>query len=144
MDKEKILSLHVYTDGGSRGNPGNGAIAFAIYDDKGKLLKEKSESIGICTNNVAEYKALIAALEEASNYCQGEIFCFSDSEFMVKQLNGKNKVRKKHIKKLYLKVKDLEKTFESVIYSHLPRENSRISKADRLVNKELNSQLRKK
>ena len=137
MTAGKILSLKIYTDGGSRGNPGNSAIAFTIYDGKGKIISEKSKNIGISTNNIAEYTALISALEEASNFSQGEIHCFSDSELLVKQLNGKYKVKKKHLKELFSKIKDKEKMYEHITYSHLPRTNPRIARADKLVNKEL-------
>jgi len=133
----EIRSLNIYTDGGSRGNPGNAAIAFRIYDNKGNIISEKSESIGVCTNNTAEYKAVIAALEEASKYCKGEIFCFSDSELLVRQLNGRYKVKAKHLKELFSEVKTKEKIYERVIYKHLPRTNPRIARADKLLNKKL-------
>ncbi|MBI4010526.1 MAG: ribonuclease HI family protein [Candidatus Aenigmarchaeota archaeon] len=137
MGAEKIGSLHIYTDGGSRGNPGNAAVAFTIYDSKGKIVSEKSESIGIRTNNFAEYTALILALKEAVKYCHGKVFCFSDSEIMVRQLNGVYKVKVKHLKELNKKVKELEKMFEQATYKHLPRTNPRISRVDKLLNKEL-------
>ncbi len=135
--KKSHPSLSICTDGGSRGNPGNAAYAFIIEDEKGLVLFKRSKFIGKATNNVAEYTALIRAMEKASAYCTGDISCFSDSEFMIDQLNGKDKVRKKHIRELYSKVKDLEKSFKSVKYSHLPRENPKIARVDRLVNKEL-------
>ena len=135
--RKKHHALHIYTDGGSRGNPGNATIAFIIEDEKDSVLFRHSEFIGRTTNNVAEYTALIKALGRASIYSRGDISCFSDSEFMIDQLNGKDKVRKKHIRELYSKVKDLERNFKSVKYSHLPRENPKIERVDRLVNKEL-------
>ncbi len=136
MVKEGNCILHAYTDGGSRGNPGNAAIAFAIYDDKGNVILEKSKSIGVTTNNVAEYRAMISALEAASNYCRDEVLCFSDSEHMVKQLNGKKKVKK--LKKWFDQAKEIEKRFKKVTYSHHRRTHPRIVKVDKLVNKELN------
>lgn len=137
MIKEKPCSLKIFTDGASRGNPGNAAIAFSIEDGKGNILKQHSEPIGVTTNNVAEYSAMIKALKRATYYCKGQIHCFSDSEFMVDQLIGKDKIKKKHIKELFLKVKELENKFKRVTYSHLSREHPKIRKVDRLANKAL-------
>ena len=137
MVRKNFYSLSIYTDGGSRGNPGNAAIAFIIEDGKGYVLFKHSEFIGRKTNNIAEYTALIKAMEKASRYSRGELSCFSDSEFMIKQLNGKNKVKAKHIIELHSKVKEMEKKFKHVRYVHLPRNNPKISRADKLVNKEL-------
>lgn len=129
--------LHIYTDGGSRGNPGSAAIAFAIYDDKGNLISSQTRGIGITTNNVAEYTALISALETAYNYSNGEISCFSDSRLMVNQLNGKFKIKKQHLKKLHSEAKEKEKMFKLVTYVHVGRTNPRIVHVDRLLNKKL-------
>lgn len=138
MATKKTRLLNVYTDGGSRGNPGSAAIAFIIEDEKDSILFKHSEFIGRTTNNVAEYTALIKALKRASVYSSSEVFCFSDSEFMVDQLTGKDKVKKEHIKKLYSSVRRMEKEFKHVNYFHLSRENPKIASVDRLVNKELN------
>lgn len=137
MVKEKIQSLFIYTDAGSRGNPGNAAIAFVIEDDTGNILKQHSEYIGVTTNNVAEYKAIIAALEEGSRYCRDEIFVFSDSRLIVEQSKGAFKTRKKHLKELSLELKNKEKLYKRVTYSHLSRRNPKIVRVDKLVNKEL-------
>lgn len=131
MDK-----LFIYTDGASRGNPGPSAVAFLIFSDQ-KLLFSHKENIGKSTNNVAEYTALIKALEKASGLSRGEVACFSDSQLMVSQLNGSYKVRKPHLKPLFEKVKALEKGFEKVAYKHLNRTDPTISKADSMVNEAL-------
>lgn len=135
--RNKHHALRIYTDGGSRGNPGNAATAFIIEDTEGSILEKNSEYIGITTNNVAEYTALINALKKATKYGKAEVFCFSDSEFMLDQLTGKDKVRKKHIAELFLKVKKMERAFPKVVYSHLRRENPKIKRVDKLVNEEL-------
>ena len=137
MSKNKIQKLYVYIDGGSRGNPGNSAIAFMIYDEEGNVISKKSKGIGRATNNSAEYKALIFAMEEAVNYSQGEIFCFSDSKLLVNQLEGKFKVKRKHLKELFLEIKNKEKMYKRVAYSKLPRANPKIAGVDKLVNEEL-------
>ena len=133
----KVEALHIYTDGAARGNPGPAAIAFIIEDHNGVVLKKYSESIGIATNNTAEYVAIIKALEEASKHCRWDVFCFCDSEIVVKQLNGVYKIKEKHLKEKFLEAKNKEKMFEKVTYSYLPRTHNKIKIADKLVNKEL-------
>ena len=83
-----MRKLLIYTDGASRGNPGPAGIGIVICDESGKVVKQYEEFIGNATNNFAEYRALIKALELASNFPVSEIDCFSDSELMVKQLIG--------------------------------------------------------
>lgn len=134
----KTSNLKVYTDAASRKNPGPAAIAYSIYDFSGNLLDQKGKYIGEHTNNVAEYKAIIAGLEAASKYSSGEVECFSDSALVVNQMNQKNKVRKKHLKELFMEVKQKEKFFQKVKYYHLRREHPMISKMDKLANKTLN------
>lgn len=129
--------MSVYTDAGSRGNPGPAALAYSVYDHSGKLVEEGGKFIGTCTNNTAEYSAMIAALQAASKFTSGDVSCFSDSEIMVKQLNMKYKVREKHLKLLFDKVRKIEGRFGKVTYTHLRRENPKISRMDALVNKTL-------
>ncbi len=129
--------IRIYTDGASRGNPGPGAIAFIILDQKGKILKQRREFIGVCTNNIAEYRALISALTEAKKL-GNEVSCFSDSKVMVSQLKGEYKVKKKHLKELFEKVKKIEREFKRVEYSNVRRTDSNIKKVDRMVNEVLN------
>lgn len=127
--------LHIHTDGGSRGNPGPGAIAVVIKDENGKTVEEYSEFIGETTNNRAEYSAILKALELAIKFCRKEIMIFSDSENTVKQLQGINKVKDKELLKLFQNVKEKEKYFEKVTYNHIKRENNK--RADKLVNETL-------
>lgn len=131
------MHLSIYTDGGSQNNPGNAAISFVIYGD-GKLLSQYSKKIGIATNNVAEYTALISALDHVKNMDLPrieEIRCFSDSQLMVRQLNGEYKIKNLPIKLLAEQVKKIEVFFKKPVkYVHVPREQNQL--ADSLVKKE--------
>jgi len=129
-----MKKLLIYTDGASRGNPGPAGIGIVICDESGKVVKEYGEFIGNATNNIAEYRALIKALELASSFPVSEIDCFSDSELMVKQLNGEYRVKNGKLGKLFLLVREKEKRFERVNYSHVPREEDFIKRADKLAN----------
>lgn len=131
------MNLVIYTDGASRGNPGPGAIAFLILDGRGKILREHGHYIGKCTNNVAEYRALIAALERAGKLGD-EVSCFSDSKLMVNQLKGRYKVKKEHLKSLFERVKSLERKFKKVEYKNVRRTDPVIKRVDRMVNEVLN------
>jgi ribonuclease HI len=130
----KSNKIYVYTDGGSRGNPGPAAIGITIYDENKQLLQEYKECIGDATNNVAEYKALIKALELSAAHCRDEIYCFLDSELVVRQLNGRYRIKKNHLLELFYDIKDKEKAFKTVIYNHTKRDNKLICRCDELVN----------
>lgn len=129
--------IYVYTDGASRGNPGPGAIAFVIINERGEIVVKHKRFIGETTNNIAEYRALIAALERAKKLSK-EVRCFSDSKLLVKQMNGEYKVKKPHIRELFEKAKTLEKRFEKVEYIHVNRTNHGIRMVDRMANEILN------
>ncbi|MBN1896980.1 MAG: ribonuclease HI family protein [Candidatus Aenigmarchaeota archaeon] len=131
------MDLVIYTDGGSRGNPGPAAFALLIYDIKGKLLESHSEYIGENTNNVAEYRGMLKALKMAKKHGDGNVTCTMDSELAVMQLSGKYKVKKPHLKELYEMVKAEEKNFRSVKYEHVKRENQYITCADAMLNRTL-------
>ncbi len=129
-----MKKLIIYTDGASRGNPGPAGIGIVICDESGKIVKEFEEFIGTATNNIAEYRALITALELASSFSINGVDCFSDSELMVKQLNGEYRVKNEKLGKLFLRVREKEKRFERVNYIHVPREEDLIKRADKLAN----------
>ena len=133
----KILTLYVYTDGGSRGNPGPAAIGIVFFDENKNKIAEHKECIGEATNNQAEYIALIRALELATAYCRRTIRCFLDSELVVRQLNGRYRIKNEKLRELFYILKDREKAFEKVIYHHVRRTNKFIQYADRLVNEAL-------
>jgi ribonuclease HI len=111
--------IRTNSDGGARGNPGPGAIGVVIRKD-GKIVKEYKSAIGKTTNNVAEYKAVIKALELASKFGQ-EITCYLDSELVVKQLRGEYQVKNAKLKSLYNKAKKLERHFYKTHYKQLMR-----------------------
>ncbi|BAL81002.1 ribonuclease HI family protein [Caldisericum exile] len=123
--------LEIYTDGASRGNPGESAISSVFVLDA-KIIYVMSESIGIATNNVAEYKAILKSMEEARRRNFKSVSFFSDSLLVVSQLNGIYKVKSKDLFTLYEEVKNLEKEFESVSFVHVARETKFIKIADYL------------
>ncbi|MCJ7816993.1 MAG: ribonuclease HI family protein [Candidatus Aenigmarchaeota archaeon] len=133
----------IYTDAGARGNPGPAAIAVLFFEGS-KLVKQHGEYIGKATNNQAEYRAIIKGLELAHSLGKKELELFTDSELVARQLSGKYKVKDAKLKPLYEQAKAMEKKFEKVSYSSVSRGNLRIWLADKLVNKILDSEQRKK
>jgi ribonuclease HI len=131
MTAKKLI---IYSDGASRGNPGPAGIGTVICDESGAVIKEYGDFIGEATNNVAEYQALLKALELASSFSSGEVDCFLDSELVVKQLNGEYRVKNEKLKLLFRRVREKEKNFERVNYSHVPREEAHLKRADKLAN----------
>lgn len=135
------MKLIVYTDGGSRGNPGPGAIGIVVKNVQGKTIKEIGKFIGKSTNNEAEYKAVIEALklisDKKSEDRADQIDFFIDSLLVVNQLNGDFKVKDKKIKIFWNEVKNLERNFKKIIYTHIPRTKN--YEADRVVNEVLDS-----
>ena len=127
------MKVIVHADGASRGNPGQAAIGATIEDSKGQLLASLSQPIGRATNNQAEYRAVIAALEEALKLGAGEADIYLDSELVVKQVNGGYRVRNAALKPLYLEVKELAASFKGFRISHIPRRQN--AEADALANK---------
>jgi len=130
--------LYTNSDGGARGNPGPGAIGVLIRKNN-KIIKTYSKKVGKVTNNVAEYLALIKALELALKY-EKEVTCILDSELIVKQLNNEYKVKNVKLKTLFEKVKKLGKKFRKVSYKHVSRWDKFQRIADRLLNKELDKE----
>jgi ribonuclease HI len=129
--------LQIYTDGASRGNPGPSALAFIFVQD-GDIVHEQSEFLGEKTNIQAEYLAIIKALPEALKITKGELYLFSDSEVVIKQLIGEYKVKKDHLRILRKQIFDLKKEFSSIQFSYVPRQNMWIKKVDKLCNRCLN------
>jgi len=135
----RIDKIYIYTDGGSRGNPGSAAIGITLLDEQKSVLEQYRECIGETTNNVAEYKAIIKALEIATAHTREEVYLFSDSELVIKQLSGSYRIKKGHLRELFYLIKEREKAFKKVIYSHLNRENKFIAMSDKLVNEALDN-----
>lgn len=132
----KSKKVFIYSDGGSRGNPGPAGIGVVILDAKKKKLKEIYKYIGEATNNVAEYSALIAGLEEAARIGSDEVTLYMDSELIAKQLNGEYKVKSEDMKPLFEKALEILKAFKSFEVIHIER--SKNKEADKLVNKAIN------
>jgi ribonuclease HI len=131
---ERVL---VYTDGGSRGNPGPSAIGILIYSPEGKLLKDHREYIGEFTNNQAEYRAVLKALGLAREFTNGGVSCHSDSRLLVNQLSGRFKIKNPGIRDVIRFVRKAEEAFSRVTYTYLPRTEPRMRLADALVNRAL-------
>lgn len=125
----------VNVDGGARGNPGPAAIAAVAQDVDGQILQEKGEAIGRATNNVAEYRALLLGIELAAALGASELELVGDSELVVRQVEGKYKVKDAALRKLHAEVKRALEPFESWSIRHVRREHN--AEADRLVNEAL-------
>jgi len=128
-------NLTIYSDGGSRGNPGPAGIGFVIKDESGKIAKEGKKFLGEKTNNEAEYIALGLALKSELELKVKKITCFLDSELVVKQLNGIYRVKEPRLAPLFSKVKETASGFDAVTYKNIPRERNK--EADKLVNEAL-------
>jgi len=129
--------IYTNSDGGARGNPGPGAIGIIVRKD-GNILTRYSKIIGErVTNNVAEYEALIKALELASKHTNNEITCLLDCELIVKQLLGEYKVKNPKMREYFLKVQKLQDNFKKIRYLHVSRWNKFQQIVDELLNDEL-------
>ena len=127
-----MKKIIIYSDGGARGNPGPAGIGAVLYNEEKKVLATVSEYLGVATNNQAEYKALIAALKKAQELGAQELDCYLDSELVVRQLQGKYKVKNKDLASLFLVIYNLSFKFTKITYTHIPREENQ--EADRLAN----------
>jgi ribonuclease HI len=127
----------IHADGASRGNPGLAAIGATIKDGRGQLLAAVSQRIGRATNNQAEYRALMAALKETVKMGATEASIYLDSELVVRQLNGRYRVKNAALKPLYHEVSRLLGRLRSFSITHIPRRQN--SEADRLANKALDA-----
>jgi len=127
------MPMHrLYTDGASRGNPGSGGAGAVLYDEKGTIVSTAKDFLGVCTNNTAEYKALILGLEESlRNGCRS-LHIFMDSELLVRQINGSYRVKNEHLKILMKEVRRLLSFFDEYTVEHVERNKNKV--ADRLAN----------
>jgi ribonuclease HI len=126
--------LEIYSDGASKGNPGRASIGAVLLLD-GKEVAQVSKSIGIATNNIAEYTALLEALKLAGQMGFTRIHVKADSELMIRQLNGIYKVKNPDIKVLFDQIVLLKMDFSTISFTHVPREQNK--RADFLANKAL-------
>jgi ribonuclease HI len=132
----------LYTDGGSRGNPGESAAAYAICKMDGPVVETSGYYIGIATNNQAEYYGFKSGLERCRDLGIDKITLYSDSELVVNQVNGLYKVKNQELAPLYAEVKELVESFEKVDIFHVPRELNKTTDSE--VNRILDQQARGK
>ena len=132
------MKARLSTDGGSRGNPGPAAYAYVLEAEDGATLAAHGETIGIATNNVAEYSGLVAGLERAAELGVRELEVVSDSELLVKQMQGEYRVKNEALKDLWEEATDLESRFSRVRYTAVRRAHNEL--ADSLVNEALDAE----
>ena len=130
------MSLVIYSDGGSRGNPGPSAYAIVVTKD-GKVIHEHSEFLGTNTNNYAEYRGLIASIGKALELKEDDVEFIMDSELVIKQMRGEYKVKSANIMELHRDAKALSSLIPNVKFTHVKRENGFVSRADALLNAEM-------
>ena len=131
------MKAKLSTDGGSRGNPGPAAFAYVLETDDGTVLDARGETIGVATNNVAEYRALIAGLEKAVELAVDDVDVISDSELMVKQMTGEYRIKNEALRELSLEAMRLARKLRRVSFEAVRREHNEL--ADRLVNEALDA-----
>ena len=132
------MKARLSTDGGARGNPGPAAYGYVLETDDGTVLAAHGEAIGRATNNVAEYRGLVAGLEKAAELGVDELEVVSDSELLVKQMAGEYRVKNETLKALWEEASDLEQRFRKVRYTAVRRAHNEL--ADRLVNEALDAE----
>ena len=131
------MSAKLFTDGGARGNPGPAAFAYVLQDEHGDVLAAHGEAIGVATNNVAEYTALIAGLEKARELGVTDLEVVSDSELMVKQMRGEYRVKNEALRELSVEAGRIAREIGAVSYTAVRREHNKL--ADQLVNDALDA-----
>jgi probable phosphoglycerate mutase len=129
------VKARLSTDGGARGNPGPAAYGYVLEAEDGTVLDARGEKIGVATNNVAEYRALIAGLEKAVELGIDELEVVSDSELLVKQMQGEYRVKNEALRELNDEANSLERKLGRVRYTAVRREHNEL--ADKLVNEAL-------
>ena len=131
------MTARLYTDGGARGNPGPAAAAYVLETEDGTVLDSRGETIGVATNNVAEYRALVAGLAKALELGVDELEVVSDSELLVKQMNGEYRVKNPALIDLSLEAAHLARQIGRVRYQAVRRTENEL--ADSLVNEALDA-----
>jgi ribonuclease HI len=131
------VSARLYTDGGARGNPGPAASAYVLEDEDGTVLDVHAETIGVATNNIAEYRALLAGLAKAVEVGVDELEVVSDSELLVRQMTGQYRVKSPALRELSLEAARLARQIGHVRYTAVRRAENEL--ADRLVNEALDA-----
>ncbi len=136
--KPDITKAKLFTDGGSRGNPGPSALGYVILGENDSIIHEEGEYLGITTNNQAEYRALKTGLEKALELGIRELDVFADSMLVVNQVNGTWKMKNQELLPVYTAIKELVPKFDQITFTHVPRAMNKL--ADGMVNECLDSQ----
>ena len=131
------MKVRLFTDGGARGNPGPAAYGYVLEAEDGTVLDARGEAIGVATNNVAEYRALLAGLAKAAELGLRDVEVVSDSELLVKQMRGEYKIKNEALRELADEAERLEDRLGRVTYTAVRREHNEL--ADRLVNEALDA-----
>ena len=129
------MKARLSTDGGARGNPGPAAYGYVLESEDGTVLDARGEAIGVATNNVAEYRGLLAGMAKAAELGVDELEVVSDSELLVKQMRGEYKIKNEALRDLADEAERLERRLGRVTYVAVRREHNEL--ADRLVNEAL-------
>jgi ribonuclease HI len=132
------VKARLSTDGGARGNPGPAAFGYVLETEDGHVLAAHGEAIGRATNNVAEYRGLVAGMEKAAEVGVTDLEVVSDSELLVKQMQGEYRVKNEALRALWEDASDLERRFAKVRYTAVRRTHNEL--ADRLVNEALDAE----
>ena len=132
------MKARLFTDGGARGNPGPAAYGYVLESEDGHVLDARGEAIGITTNNVAEYSALVAGLVKAVELGVDELEVISDSELLVKQMRGEYKVKNLGLRLLWEEASGLADRIRSIRYKAVRREHKELD--DRIVNEALDGE----
>lgn len=127
------MHIIIRTDGGARGNPGPAGFGVVIEDEKGEVLEEHAEYLGVKTNNQAEYAGAIFGLKRAKELGATQVTLYADSELLIKQANGEYKVKHINIKPLFEQLTNHERQIGRVVYKHVRREQNK--HADALSNR---------
>lgn len=141
---QNLGKIIIYTDGGSRGNPGPAAFGFVIQDETGNVVSKGGEAIGIATNNEAEYRGVVAALKKVKQLFGKEklrgmqVEVRMDSELAVEQLSGRYKIENEKLQPLFMELWNMRVELgNNILFTHIPREKNK--EADRLVNEALDA-----
>ena len=138
--QKEILEFHIQADGASRGNPGKAGVGAVISDAQGRTVKELKCFLGMATNNVAEYRAVILALEKALELGGGRVTVYLDSELVVRQLQGEYRVREAHLQTLHRRALEILSRFSKYTIHYVPREENR--RADQLANEAIDQKIK--
>ena len=133
------MKLILYSDGGSRGNPGPAAAGMVLKDKNSKTVLEWGEYLGVQTNNYAEYQGLILGLKKAKELGADEVECILDSELVMKQMNRIYKVKEPTLQKLFIEAYNTSAQFKKVTYRHTMRAGNK--EADKMVNEALDKNI---